>query len=48
VLQIDGLLATCIQHEVDHLDGKLFIDHLSSLKREMALKKYAKLQKSRE
>ena len=48
VLQIDGLLATCIQHEVDHLDGKLFIDHLSSLKREMALKKYAKLQKSRD
>jgi peptide deformylase len=48
VLQVDGLLATCIQHEVDHLDGKLFIDHLSSLKREMALKKYAKLQKSRE
>jgi peptide deformylase len=46
VLQIDGLLATCIQHEVDHLDGKLFIDHLSSLKREMALKKYAKLRKS--
>jgi peptide deformylase len=48
VLQVDGLLATCIQHEVDHLDGKLFIDHLSALKREMALKKYAKLQKSRE
>src|SRR5687768_16064187 len=45
VMQIDGLLATCIQHEVDHLEGKLFIDHLSSLKREMALKKYAKLRK---
>lgn len=45
VLQVDGLLATCIQHEVDHLDGKLFIDHLSSLKRDRALKKYEKLRK---
>jgi len=45
VLQVDGLLATCIQHEVDHLDGKLFIDHLSSLKRERALKKYDKLRR---
>lgn len=44
-LEIDGLLATCIQHEVDHLDGKLFIDHLSPLKRERALKKYEKLRK---
>lgn len=44
VLQIDGLLATCIQHEIDHLDGKLFIDRLSALKRERALKKYEKLR----
>jgi peptide deformylase len=45
VLAVDGLLATCIQHEVDHLDGKLFIDHLSSLKRDRALKKYDKLRR---
>ena len=45
VLEVDGLLATCVQHEVDHLDGKLFIDHLSPLKRERALKKYEKLRK---
>ncbi len=44
-LEVDGLLATCIQHEVDHLDGKLFIDHLSPLKRALALKKYKKLRK---
>jgi len=48
VLEVDDLLATCIQHEIDHLDGKLFIDHLSPLKRERALKKYDKLRKSRE
>lgn len=47
-LRVDGLLATCVQHEVDHLDGKLFIDHLSSLKRDRALKKYEKLQKARD
>ena len=45
VLEIDDLLATCIQHEIDHLDGKLFIDHLSPLKRERALKKYDKQRK---
>ena len=38
----DGLLAVCIQHEIDHLDGKLFIDYLSPLKREMVRKKLAK------
>jgi peptide deformylase len=48
VLEIDGLLATCIQHEVDHLDGKLFIDHLSPLKRERAQKKYDKLRRQGE
>ena len=43
--QIDGLLATCLQHEMDHLEGILFIDHLSRLKRQMVLKKLAKLRK---
>ena len=44
-LTADGLLATCIQHEMDHLDGKLFIDYLSPLKREMVRKKLAKQRK---
>ena len=44
-LQTDGLLAVCIQHEIDHLRGRLFIDHLSPLKRERALKKYEKQKK---
>jgi peptide deformylase len=43
--EIDGLLAVCLQHEMDHLNGVLFIDHLSRLKREMVLKKLAKLRK---
>jgi len=43
---IDGLLATCLQHEMDHLEGILFIDHLSRLKRQMALKKLEKLRKT--
>jgi len=42
---IEGLLATCLQHEMDHLNGILFIDHLSRLKREMILKKLAKQRK---
>ena len=42
---IEGLLATCLQHEMDHLEGVLFIDHLSRLKREMILKKLAKQRK---
>jgi peptide deformylase len=37
-----GVLATCVQHEVDHLDGKLFIDYLSKLKRDMVIRKFAK------
>jgi peptide deformylase len=41
-LQADGLLAVCIQHEMDHLIGKLFVDYLSPLKREMVRKKLAK------
>jgi peptide deformylase len=44
-LEADGFLADCLQHEIDHLNGKLFIDHLSRLKRTMALKKLAKRQK---
>ncbi len=42
--QMEGLMATCIQHEMDHLEGILFIDHLSRLKRSMALKKLQKLR----
>jgi len=41
-LDVDGLLAVCIQHEMDHLEGKLFVDYLSPLKREMVRKKLAK------
>ncbi|MDE2403270.1 MAG: peptide deformylase [Sphingomonadales bacterium] len=43
---ISGLMATCIQHEMDHLEGVLFIDHLSRLKRNMALKKLEKARKA--
>ncbi|MCW5714753.1 MAG: peptide deformylase [Bauldia sp.] len=43
--EAEGLLATCVQHEVDHLDGKLFIDHISKLKRDMVVKKFAKASK---
>jgi len=44
---MDGLWATCLQHEMDHLEGVLFIDHLSKLKRDMVLKKLAKQRKER-
>ena len=44
-MQASGLLATCLQHEIDHLNGVLFIDHISRLKRERVLKKFAKAQK---
>jgi peptide deformylase len=44
-LEADGLLATCLQHEMDHLEGVLFIDHLSRLKHSMALKKLTKAKK---
>jgi len=44
----DGLLATCIQHEVDHLNGVLFVDHISALKRNMLLRKLAKELKNRD
>ena len=45
VLEADGLLATCLQHEMDHLNGVLFIDHLSRLKRSMAIRKLTKAKK---
>jgi peptide deformylase len=44
-LEVDGVLAVCVQHEMDHLDGKLFVDYLSPLKREMVRKKLAKARK---
>jgi len=44
-LRADGLLATCIQHEIDHLEGILFIDYLSKLKKEMIIKKLSKQTK---
>jgi peptide deformylase len=44
-LEADGLLATCLQHEMDHLNGVLFIDHLSRLKKNMAIKKLTKAKK---
>jgi peptide deformylase len=40
--EADGLLATCLQHEIDHLNGVLFIDHISRLKREMVIKRFTK------
>ena len=45
-LAADGLLAVCIQHEMDHLDGKLFVDYLSPLKRQRIKKKLVKMEKS--
>ena len=47
LLEADGLLATCIQHEMDHLEGILFIDYLSKLKKSMILKKLSKNKPSR-
>ena len=44
--EFDGLMATCLQHEMDHLNGVLFFDHLSRLKRDMLLKKLAKARKA--
>ena len=44
-MEVDGLLATCIQHEIDHLNGVLFVDYLSSLKRNMILRKVQKAQR---
>lgn len=44
-LKAEGLLSTCIQHEIDHLDGTLFIDHISKLKKQMVVKKFTKIAK---
>ena len=44
--EFDGFLATCIQHEIDHLDGVLFVDHISALKRGIILRKLTKLKKA--
>jgi peptide deformylase len=46
-MEAEGLLATCLQHEIDHLDGILFVDHISSLKRGMILRKLAKAKRSK-
>jgi peptide deformylase len=45
-LEAEGLLATCVQHEIDHLEGILFVDHLTALKRNMILRKLLKAKKS--
>ena len=47
-MECDGLLATCVQHEIDHLDGILFLDHISALKRNMILRKLLKARKEGE
>lgn len=47
-LEADGLLAVCIQHEMDHLDGKLFVDYLSPLKRQRIREKITKAERARE
>ena len=46
-IEADGLLAACLQHEIDHLDGVLFVDHISALKRNMLLRKLAKEQRNK-
>ena len=45
LIDVDGILATCIQHEMDHLEGILFVDHISALKRNMILRKLKKVKK---
>ena len=45
-IKCDGLLSTCLQHEINHLDGKLIIDHLSKLKRDIIIKKISKTKKN--
>ena len=44
-IEAEGLFATCLQHEIDHLNGVLFIDHISKLKRDMVMKKFKKAAK---
>jgi len=46
-IEAEGLLAACLQHEIDHLDGVLFVDHISALKRNIILRKLAKEQRSK-
>ena len=46
ILRCDGLLSTCVQHEINHLDGKLIIDHLSKLKKDFIIKKISKVKKN--
>jgi peptide deformylase len=46
--ELEGLLAICLQHEIDHLDGKLFVDYLSPLKRTRIRKKLEKIQRQRD
>ncbi len=46
-MEVDGLMATCFQHELDHLNGVLFIDYISKLKRDMVIKKFRKLARDR-
>ncbi len=46
--EVDGLLATCVQHEIDHLNGVLFIDYLSKLKRDLVVKKFTKAAREKE
>jgi peptide deformylase len=46
-VEMEGLLATCVQHEMDHLEGVLFVDHISSLKRSIILRKLAKLKRQK-
>ena len=47
-IDTEGLLATCVQHEIDHLDGILFVDHITGLKRNMILRKLTKMKKQSE
>ncbi len=47
-LDVDGLLARCVQHEIDHLDGILFVDHLTALKRNMIMRKLIKTRRGRD
>jgi peptide deformylase len=44
-IEASGLLATCLQHEIDHINGVLFIDHISKLKRDRIIKKFTKVAK---
>jgi len=46
-VEAEGLLATCLQHEIDHLNGVLFIDHISKLKRDRVLRKFTKLAREK-